>query len=94
MRAKSPPAQTHKISSTTHAAKIENSTTYATMVRDITLLYETYLSATTLEDLDEGRHGPSILEQRLEGNLGLADGVGIRMGEGGEELGQLGGRVG
>ena len=57
-------------------------------------IHETYLSATTLEDLDEGRDGPSILEQGLEGHLGLADGVGIRMGEGGEELGQLSGRIG
>jgi hypothetical protein len=55
---------------------------------------QAYLSAPTLEDLDEGGHGPSILEQRLERHLGLADGVGVRMGQGGQELGQLGGRVG
>ena len=82
-------------SSTTHAAKQKLKTAqFLPHFRYRGNVNSTYLSATALEDLDKGRDGPSILEQGLEGHLGLADGVGIRMGEGGEELGQLSGRVG
>ena len=53
--------------------------------------FTTHLGAPALQNLDQWRYAPAILQQWFEGNLGLPDSVGIGLGQRGQEGGQLGG---
>lgn len=71
----------------TYAATTKHMLRYSTTISHN---FTTYLGAPALQNLYQWRYAPAVLQQWFEGHLGLPDGVGIGLGQRGQEGGQLG----